>query len=217
MGKKRKQFAVFGLGEFGKSVALALMEYGCEVLAVDFDEEKVQKIADSVSYAVTADVTAPGIMEELGVRNLDAVVVGIGTNLEASILCTIAAKEVQVPYILAKSQSDLHAAVLRKVGADEIVFPERSMGIRTASNLVSGNFVDIVELTDDFSIVEICVPKHWAGKTLAQLHLREMGINVLARKEGESLDTRLNPNQKLELHETYVVLGENQFLNELDV
>ena len=148
----RKEFAVFGLGEFGRSVALTLAKNGCEVMAIDSSSEKVQEIADSVTHAVKADATDMDVVRSLGLNNLDAVVIAIGNNLEASIMATIISKECGVPYVLAKASNDIHAAVLRKVGADEIIYPEKAMGVRTARNLMSGNFLDFIELSKSFSI-----------------------------------------------------------------
>ena len=128
----KKQFAVLGLGTFGKSVALTLEGLGCDVVAVDNSLEKVQDISDSVAYAMRADVADPEALQELGARNLDAVVVAVSDSLEASIMATIISKEMGIPYVMAKAKDERHGAVLEKVGADCIVYPERDTGTRVA-------------------------------------------------------------------------------------
>lgn len=212
----KKEFAVFGLGEFGKSVALHMEQGGCEVLAVDNSEEKVQDIADYVTQAVRADVRDPEVVRSLGIKNMDGVVVAISDNLEASIMATIIAKECGVPYILAKAKNEVQATVLKKIGADEIIFPERAMGVRTAMNMISGNFLDLVDLSADFSIVEVPVPKAWLGKNLRELRLRDqMGLNIIARKTGEDLEFNLHPDDIMSAGEHYIIAGENHSLEKL--
>lgn len=138
----RKQYAVFGLGSFGRSVALTLESLGCDVVAVDKSYEKVQEISDSVTYALRADVSDPDALLSLGGRNLDGAVVAVSDSLEASIIATITAKEIGIPYVLVKARDELQGTVLEKVGADSVVYPERDMGSRVAKNLVSATFAD---------------------------------------------------------------------------
>lgn len=122
----KKQFAVFGLGNFGTSVAITLQRLGCEVVAVDQDIETVEDVANQVSYAMTADIGDPDVIRSIGTRNLDGVVVCV-SSMEASILATLVSKEMGVPYVIAKAKNDLHAQVLSKIGADSVIFPEREM------------------------------------------------------------------------------------------
>lgn len=211
----RKEFAVFGLGDFGRSVALTLSDHGCEVLAVDKNNEKVQEIAEHVTQAVRADLSDPEVIKYLGIKNLDAVIVAIGNNLEASIMCTITAKELGVPYVMAKANDEVYASILRKVGADEIIFPEKAMGDRTARNLISGNFVDIAELSSDFSLVEITTPKAWIGKTPREMKLLSEGFNIIARKNGDEINVYINPDAALLEGETFIVIGKNEALENL--
>ena len=209
---KRKEFAVLGLGEFGRSVALNLAQGGASVLAVDNCEECVQMVADDVTYAVKADLTDPGTLHMVGIQNMDVAVVCISDNLEASILATIISKESGVPFVMAKARDELQASVLRKVGADQIIFPERSMGVRIARNLIAGNFVDIIELSSKFSMVEVGVPGKWAGKTLRELNLRSVGLNMIAKKEEDEIKMVLEPDQVLRLGDIYILVGSNEAL-----
>lgn len=211
-----KEFAVFGLGKFGYSVAETLAKSGCEVLAVDNNEEKIQEIADVVTYAVKADVTDPDVLQSLGISNLDGAVVAISDNLEASIMATILAKELGVGYVIAKAQNERHATVLKKVGADAIIFPEKEMGVRTAHNMISGNFVDLVELSSTFSMAEMGIPAAWVGNSLRLLNIRDQyGVNVIGVKRGENLDVDINPDLPLEAGDTLVLVGSNDSLRKI--
>lgn len=211
-----REFAVFGLGKFGRSVASTLAANGCEVIAIDINEEKVQDISDSVTFAVRADVTDQDSLQQLGIGNMDVAFVTISGNLEASIMATILAKEFGVPYVVAKATNELHATVLRKVGADEVVFPESEMGARIARNMISGNFIDLIELSSQISIVEMPVPSAWIGKTLRELNIRDrFGVNLIALKLGEQLDVNILPDTPLEEKETIVVVGDTKAIKQI--
>ena len=133
----KKQFVVLGMGSFGASVAVTLQKLGCDVVAVDQDMERINDIADKVTYAMQADIEDPDLLSSLGSRNFDGIVVASSENLECSILATLAAKEMGIPYILCKANNERYARVLRKVGADAVVFPEEEMGRKIAKNLIS--------------------------------------------------------------------------------
>ena len=209
----KKQFLVIGLGQYGLSVARTLSGMGCEVVAVDMNEEKIQEIADEVTYAVTADATDEEVLENLGVNNMDAAVRAITNDMESSIMATICAKECGVPYVLAKANSDIHATVLKRVGADQVIFPEKATGIRLGRNLASGNFLETIELSKKFSMVEIEVPKKWIGKTIRELNLRSKGINIIARKgDLEDLVLIVDPDSVIQGSETFIIIGSNKDL-----
>ena len=209
----KKEFAVFGLGEFGSSIAIALEENGCQVLAVDSNQEKVQEISAYVTHAACANVADQAVVRSLGIHNMDGVIVGIGENLESSIMATICVKECGVPYVLAKANSDIHATVLKRVGADQVIFPEKATGIRLGRNLASGNFLETIELSKKFSMVEIEVPKKWIGKTIRELNLRSKGINIIARKgDLEDLVLIVDPDSVIQGSETFIIIGSNKDL-----
>ena len=209
----KKEFAVFGLGEFGSSIAIALEENGCQVLAVDSNQEKVQEISAYVTHAACANVADQAVVRSLGIHNMDGVIVGIGENLESSIMATICAKECGVPYVLAKANSDIHATVLKRVGADQVIFPEKATGIRLGRNLASGNFLETIELSKKFSMVGIEVPKKWIGKTIRELNLRSKGINIIARKgDLEDLVLIVDPDSVIQGSETFIIIGSNKDL-----
>ncbi len=213
---KRKEFVVFGLGKFGISVARALADNGCQVMAVDSEQSKVEEIAEDVTYAVCTDVTDADAIHSLGISNFDGAIVAIGENLEASVLVTILAKEMGIPYVLAKAQSEMQAKVLKKVGADKIIFPEKETGIRIANNLASGNFFDAIELSTKYSMMDLDVPEEWVGKSLRELNLRATKkINIIGIKRHEEFEITPDPDAPLLEDDTLVIIGKNQTLSKM--
>ena len=213
-----KQFLVIGLGRFGLSLAKALTDKGHEVLGVDSREENVQEASEVVTQAVQLDATDEKALLSLGITNFDVAVVAIGQDIQSSILCTLIVKEVGIPYIVAKAQNHLHGKVLKKTGADRVVFPERDMGVRVANNLVSTNLLDYIELSEDFSIMELTAPAFMIGKTLAQLRLpNRFGISIIAIKKGpEDINIAPSADDALEEGDILVVVGTNKQLRRLE-
>jgi trk system potassium uptake protein TrkA len=213
-----RSFVVLGAGRFGESVAKTLYESGYEVLAIDQSEEIIQELSDYVTHAVVGDVTDENVLKSLGVRNFDVALVAIGGNMESSILVTLLLKEMGVKYILAKAQNALHAKVLSRVGADRVIFPERDMGIRVAYNLVSTNVLDFIELSPDYSIIEITVPQQWEGKSLRELNIRaNYGINIMAIKNGTQINISPKADDVIKHDDILVVIGSNEDLNKVCV
>lgn len=211
-----KEIAVIGLGKFGVSVATAYAREGGSVLAIDIDEDKIQEIADEVTYAVRADVSEPDVVRNLGLENVDVAIIAISDNLEASVMATILSKEVGVPQVIVKAQNDVHAKVLTKVGADRIVFPEKEFGVKIARNIAMTHFRDIIDLKDDYSIVEATVPKSWVGKNLTELNPRKKyGLNVIAIRNGEKLTVNLDPVESFTADSTLVVIGRNELISKV--
>ncbi|MDW7675285.1 MAG: TrkA family potassium uptake protein [Bacillota bacterium] len=178
-----KQYAVIGLGRFGRSMVQTLREMGCDVLGIDSNEDRVEAVVDIATHAVQADTTDEETLKELGIRNFDIVIVAIGKDIKASILTTVLVKELGVKLVIAKALSDLHGKVLERVGADRVVYPEREMAIRVAHNIESGNVLDYIELSRDHSIVEVKAKPEYYEKTLAKLDFRaRYGISIMAIK-----------------------------------
>jgi trk system potassium uptake protein TrkA len=203
-----KQFMVIGCGRFGSSIATTLFKLGHEVMAIDMDEERVQDIADEVTYAVQADVADENVLAELGISNFDVVIVSIGSNYQASIMATLVAKELGVKKVVAKAHDSLHGKVLSKIGADKIIYPERDMGVRVAHNLVSSNILDFIELSPDYSILEITALKQWVNKTLKELSLPStFGINVMAIKRDKDINVSPYANDVILEGDILVVIG----------
>ena len=214
---KEKSYAVIGLGQFGMSVAETLAESDCDVLAIDAREENIQEIADKVTYAVRADVREPEALRALGVQNVDVAVIAVAENMEASIMATMQAKELGVPYVLAKAMNALHGKILEKIGADRVIYPEQSMGLRVARNLMSGGFLDVFELSTEFSMAEFPVPTEWIGKSLQELQLREShDINIIAIKVGDDVEINLDPVKPLEADWHLMAIGKNKVLERLN-
>lgn len=212
-----KQFVIIGLGRFGSSIAKTLYSLGNDVLAIDKDEDIVQEIADSVTHAVQLDATDENALRALGIRNFDVEVVTIGDNIQSSIMATLLVKELGVKYIIAKGHSDLHAKVLYKIGADRVVLPEKDMGVRVAHNLVSANILDYIELSEDYSVMEIQVLDEWSGKTLNELRLRsKYGINVMAIKRGDEVNLSPSAEDIIEDNDVIVAIGSAEDLNRLE-
>lgn len=213
----RKQFVVVGLGRFGTSVAKTLYGLGNDVLAIDSNEDAVQEIAESVTHAVQMDAIDENAVKSLGIRNFDVAVITIGANIQASIMAALVFKEQGVKYIIAKGNSDLHAKVLYKIGVDRVILPEKDMGVRVAHNLVSSNILDYIELSPDYSIIEIESLKEWYGKSIKDLSLRaKYGINVMAIKSGNDVNISPSPEDVIEAHDVIVAIGSAEDLNRLE-
>lgn len=213
----KKQFVVLGVGRFGESIALKLAELGAEVMVVDESEEVIQHMADKVTYAVQADATDESAITALGIRNFDIAIVSIGADIQASILVTLMVKELGVKHVVAKAQNELHGKVLKKIGADRIVFPEMEMGARVAKNLMSANVFDFIDLAPDYSLLEIAVSEEWVGKTIIDIDMRnKFGISVIAVKVGDSIDLNLNGSRILLQDDRLIVIGENSDLKKIE-
>lgn len=212
-----KQFAIIGLGRFGSSIARTLYSMGYDVLGIDNSEEKVQSMADTMTYAVTADATDENTLKSLGLRNFDVVIVGIGQDIQASILVTLILKELGVQFVVAKAQNELHGKVLYKIGADKVVFPERDMGMRVAHNLVSSNILDYIELAPDFSIIEIAALPLWFNKSLKQLNLRSRyGVNVIAIKHDSHINISPAADDIIIEGDVLVVVGSSDDIKKIE-
>ena len=178
-----RQCVVVGLGIFGAAVAKTLVEKGCEVLAIDEDEEKVKEISEVVTQAVQADATDEKTLRSLGVDKMDMAIISTGENMEASILVTLLMKELGIKTIVAKAVSPSHGAVLRKVGATRVVFPERDTGVRLAESLATPSILEHIALSPEYSIMEVHAPKSFIGRTLREIDVRaKHGVTIIAIK-----------------------------------
>ena len=211
-----QSFVILGLGRFGQSVAKTLYELGHEVLVIDENENLIQSISNQITYAMVGNVTDENVLKAAGIKNFDAAVVSTGKNLESSILVTQMLKEMGIKHILVKAQNELHARVLTKLGADRVVFPEQDMGIRAAHNLVSTNIIDYIELSPDYTIIEINAPKRWEGKTLKGLNVRaKHGINIIAIKDGLKINVAPTADHIIKSDDILVVIGSKSDIDKL--
>lgn len=207
-----KSFLVIGLGRFGASVARELSALGQEVLVLDENADNVQRIADEVTQAVVGDAQDEAVLRSVGARNFDCCVVGVASDLEASVLITVLLKEQGAKHIVAKAQSPVHARVLERIGADRVVLPESEMGQRLAQRLARTNVVDFIGVSDDFSIVEIHPPRTWVGHSLGEMNIRaKYFINVLAIRHGEGGHVDVTPavDQVISADDVLIVIGTN--------
>ncbi|SDE15593.1 trk system potassium uptake protein TrkA [Paenibacillus sp. UNCCL117] len=213
----KKQFAVIGMGRFGFSVAKTLAGLGFEVLAIDSSEERIQEASQIVTHVVQADSTDEEAIRALGLRNFDVVVVAIGQDIQASILTTIIVKEIGVPKVVVKAQSELHGRVLRKIGADKVIYPERDMGQRVAHHLIASNIIDHIELSEDYSIVEIQASRQMVGRSLRQLDIRaKYGCNVMGIKSGEQMNIAPHAEDLIREDDVLVIVGKNEDLQHFE-
>ncbi|MCG1012520.1 TrkA family potassium uptake protein [Tepidanaerobacter sp. GT38] len=213
-----RQYLVVGLGRFGSSLAKTLYNLGYDVMGIDRDEDIIQNMADSITHAVQADATDENILKALGVKNFDVAIVSIGDDIQSSILITIMLKEMGIKYVVAKAQSQLHGKVLYKIGADRVVFPERDMGVRVAHNLIYSNILDYIELSPEYSIVEIAAVPAWFDKSLRQLDMRKKyGLNVMAIKRNNN-DVIISPHADdvIFKDDILVVVGHKEDIEKLE-
>lgn len=215
-----RQFAVIGLGRFGLSVAKTLTEQGCQVLAIDKDEELVQDASEFVTEAVQVDSTDEKSLKAVGINNVDIVVVGIGTNLEASILTTLTLKEMGVQEIVARAVTEEHGKVLEKVGATKVVFLERDMGIRVANSLTSPSIIEHIYLSPEYSIMEAVTPQIFVSQSIGSLDIRaKYGLTIIGIRKKEQADVKvceLNISPKADYMirqgDVLILLGSNENL-----
>lgn len=213
---KDKQFAVIGLGRFGRALVEELNKMGYEVLAIDYNEDRVHDVIDAATQAVQADATDEQALKSLDIKDFDVAIVSIGENIQANILATIMLKELGVKRVVAKAHNALHGKVLEKIGADLVIYPERDMGIKLARSLVSQNILDQIYLSPGYSIMELVTPKVFAGKSLADIGLRnKMGITVLAVKRGEEIIVAPLANQVIQAGDVLVAIGKDEDLQKL--
>lgn len=217
-----RSFAVIGLGRFGSAMAHTLMELGQDVIGVDSDEDRVRQLAEVVSQAAQIDATDLRALKELGIQDVDVAVISIGENIEASLLVVMQVMELGVREVIAKAVTPLHGRILQKLGVKRVIYPERDMAIRVAHSLVVPNSLDYIELSRDFSIVEIPAPKEFVGQSLKQLELRpRCGLTLIAVKrrtsDGKGEVTNIAPlaEEVIEEGDVLSLLGANDRLSQL--
>lgn len=217
MRRVKKQYIVLGLGRFGASLAVSLCRMGHEVLAVDASPALVEEVSPHVTQAVQADAADEEALRALDVGSFDAAIVAIGTDIRASVLVAVLCKEMGVGYVAAKAVDELHAKVLRKVGVDRVIFPEREMGVRMARWLTTPNILDLAELSGEDRIAEILTPRPWLGRTLAEIDVRrQYGVSVIAIKRGERLMASPGGEECLQAEDVLLVLGKHSQLERIE-
>ena len=219
---KRRQFGVIGLGRFGSAMASTLAELGQDVIGIDGDEERVRQLADVIAQAIQLDATDAQSLRAAGIQDVDVAVVSIGENIESSVLVVMQLRDLGIETIVAKAVTPLHGRILEKLGVSRVILPEREMAIRVAHGLVMPNVIDYIELSRDFSIVEVPAPEPWVGRTLKQLELRpRFGLTLVAIKRptpGKDVVTNIAPpaDEEIQRGDTLALLASNERLNRLD-
>lgn len=211
-----KTYAVFGLGRYGTAVASELVRSGAEVLAVDINENIVNNAALTIPFCKCADITDAEVIKQLGISNIDVVIIAMAASFEASVLAITLCKEAGVKTVIVKCATEMQRNIYYKVGADKVVYPEKDSGVRLAKNLVSAGFVDMVELASNVSLVELDVLPEWLGKSLIELDFRrKYSINVVAIRTGEEICLNIAPDKPLEDGMKLVVIANIDKLNKL--
>ncbi|MBQ1210692.1 MAG: TrkA family potassium uptake protein [Clostridia bacterium] len=211
-----KTYAVFGLGRYGQAVAKELHESGAEVIGVDIHETTVNEVAAYLPVCKCADVTDVAVLRQLGIDEVDAVIVAMASSLESSVLTVALCKEIGVPLVVVKCGNETHRKILQRVGADRVVFPENESGVRLAKNLLSSGFVDVIELSRDVSMIEMDVRPEWVGKTLIELGLRKKySLNVAAIREHGEVSIDIDPQRPLEAGMKLIVIADGNKINKL--
>ena len=214
--KNKQSFAVFGLGRYGTALAKELVQSGADVLAVDSDKDIVNSVVQDIPLSKCADVTDPEVIKQLGISNVDVVVIAMATNLEASVMATMLCTEAGVKTVIAKCGSEMECKILSKIGADQVIFPEKESGVRLAKKLVNFGLVDLVELSKDASLFELKVRPEWVGKSLIELNLRKKyGFNVVAIFENEEVNTYIAPDRPLDDSMRLIAIGNPAKLNNM--
>ncbi|HLR10893.1 MAG TPA: TrkA family potassium uptake protein [Sporosarcina sp.] len=213
----KKEYVVIGLGRFGGSIVSELMELEVDVMAVDINPTIVDEYADIATQAVVADTTDEAVLKSLGIHTVEHVIVAIGENIQASILTTLILKELGVPYLTVKAQNDHHEKVLRKVGADKIVRPERDMGVRVANNVVSNNILDYLELSEEHSIAELHVSGKIVGHSLIELDVRaKYGVNIVAIRRKNDILVSPQANEELQFGDILIIIGSDDDIHQFE-
>lgn len=213
---KEKTYAVFGLGRYGVAVAKELVAHGAEVIAVDINEVIVNDMSSDIPICKCADVTDPEAVKQLGIANVDIVVVSMASNLEASVMAIMLCRELGVEKIIAKCANEIHRKILNRVGADVVVLPESDSGERMAKNLLSSGFVDIIELSQNVSMVELDVKAEWTGKSILELDFRKKyDMNIIAIRSEKEVCTSIKPNMVLRADMKLIVVVNTSRLSNL--
>lgn len=214
--KPNKSYAVFGLGRYGRAVVRELLDNGASVLAVDCNQKTVDALAEEIPLVKCADVTDPNVLKQLGISEFDVVVVAMAENFEATVMTTLLCKEHKVERVIVKCANEAHRTILTKLGADDVVIPEYESGTRLAKNLLSSGFVDIADISENISVIEIPVKAEWAGKTLMELELRrKYYINVVALKTNGVTDVSFRPDTVLEQGTQLIVIADKNKLSKM--
>ncbi len=211
-----KSFAILGLGRFGKELALQLARSGAEVLAVDKNQELVNEIADEVTRAASADIQDKEALQDLGVADCDVVILSVGGNLAVSVLTVMNLKSLGVRHLVCKAYDELHREVLLKLGADQVLIPEKEMAVKLAPQLINPRMRDSIQLSDAFGIEEMEAPSSWIGKSIGEMHVRnQFEVNIIAIKNGGNVNPSPRPKDVITADDVLLISGSKSALGRL--
>jgi trk system potassium uptake protein TrkA len=211
---REQQYAVIGMGRFGTSIAKKLYGAGQEVMGVDINEKRIEDAGSWITHGVVADTTEEETLKSIGIRNFDTVIVAIGNDMQASILTVLLLKELEVKKVIVKALDKKHGQVLKKIGADWIIFPERDMGERVAHQLLYPNVLNFIELSREYNLEEIIIPPSMTEKSLRELDIRaKYNISVIAIVKNGDIIITPSPDQKIQEGDMLLVIGNTKDLS----
>jgi len=216
---KNKQYVVLGLGVFGSTITKTLSQFGCEVLAVDRDPECVQRVSEFATKAVIGDFTDMSFLSDLGIEGFDVGIVATGDHLEDGLLGALNLIEIGIPFVIAKAKNKRYKAILEKIGVHRVVRPEKEMGERVARSILRKNITDLIEIDENYSVVEMKVPQAWVGHSLMDLNLRKLyGINLLGKRDmiTHKLEVTVDPNYVIEMDDHFLMIAETEKIEKFD-
>lgn len=217
MSKKNRQFAVLGLGRFGQSLAYTLFENGCNVLACDNDYNIVQEFSSYATHVVQVDITDENAMDNLGLGNYDVVIIATGSDMNSSIMSTLIAKEKGAKHVIVRAENLLQKKIFEKIGADGVILPEREMGIKFATGLITSNLVDYINLSEEYSIAEIEPPRSWFGNNIYRLDIRaKFGLNVIGIKRKKRMIVLPGPKELILEGDILIIIGLNADIDKVN-
>lgn len=214
----QKQYAVLGLGVYGSTIVKTLKEYNCEVVAIDLIGENVDRVCQFCDNVIQADFTDIEQLRDCGIENVDTAIVAQSKRLDASILAIMNLKELGVNYVIAKAKNKVNKKILEKIGADKVVRPEKEMGVKTAKSVLSRNVKEVIDIDDDYSMVELVAPSSWVGKTILELDVRrKFGINIIGiRETADKLNLSISAAYVVEENDKFLTIAENEKFEEIE-
>jgi len=218
LNRGNQQFAVIGLGRFGRSVCSTLHELGYEVLGADIEERRVAQVLTErvAAHAIQLDSTETSALREAGILEFETVIIAIGNYLQESIITTLNVKEAGVAHVVAKASSQVHGKLLQRVGADQVVYPEYEAGRALAFRLTKPAILERFDIDSEHTIVEVLIPEQFNGKTITELELRNRyGLNIIAIGKGDHFEINPHPSQKLYKDQVMIVVGCNKDIQRL--
>lgn len=208
---KKKEFMLIGLGQLGKNLVKSLYNSDIDLLVIDKDSSKLEEIEEMAVQAICADASKEEILNQIEIKSFDGAIVTMGNDIESSVKIVMHLSEMGMPFIMAKATSEFEGRILRKVGADKVIFPEREVGIRLGKEIAFGNYYDSLDLSDTYSITDLNLPDEWINKSIMQLNLRKTyGLNVIGIRRNDELIINPGPNEVFYDEDVLIVLGSNE-------